>query len=73
MFFLSFSGINIDEKCLRNGVTTVADAGSAGAATFPGLKHFIMKRSNTRIKSFLHIANHGLASAGCASLQPGNV
>lgn len=70
---MSFSGINIDEKCLRNGVTTVADAGSAGAATFPGLKHFIMKRSNTRIKSFLHIANHGLASAGCASLQPGNV
>ena len=70
---MSFSGINIDEKCLRNGVTTVADAGSAGAATFPGLKHFIMKRSNTRIKSFLHIADHGLASAGCASLQPGNV
>lgn len=68
---MSFSGINIDEKCLRNGVTTVADAGSSGAATFPGLKNFIMERSNTRIKAFLHIANHGLASV--APLQPGNV
>lgn len=58
---------------MRNGVTTVADAGSAGAATFPGLKNFIMKRSNTRLKAFLHIANHGLASASCASLQTGSV
>ena len=68
---LSLAGINIDEKCLRNGVTTVADAGSSGAATFPGLKNFTMERSNTRIKAFLHIANHGLASV--APLQPGNV
>ena len=51
----------------------LADAGSAGAATFPGLKNFIMKRSNTRLKAFLHIANHGLASASCASLQTGSV
>ncbi|XP_074606507.1 deacetylase EF_0837-like isoform X2 [Acropora palmata] len=30
-------GVNVDETCLARGVTTVVDAGSAGATTFPGL------------------------------------
>ncbi|XP_067016985.1 deacetylase EF_0837-like isoform X2 [Acropora muricata] len=30
-------GVNVDETCLARGVTSVVDAGSAGATTFPGL------------------------------------
>ncbi|XP_041378420.1 deacetylase Oant_2987-like [Gigantopelta aegis] len=64
-------GINVDAHCLTRGVTTVVDAGSAGAATFAGLRKFIAEVSKTRVLAFLHIANHGLASAGCAGLVPG--
>ena len=48
------------------GVTTVVDAGSSGAMTYPGLKHFIMDKSRTRIFALLHVACHGLAGAGCS-------
>ncbi|KAL5015137.1 hypothetical protein ScPMuIL_009407 [Solemya velum] len=59
-------GINPDESCLSRGVTTVVDAGSAGASTFPGLRKFIAERSKTRVLCFLHVVLHGLASGGCA-------
>lgn len=36
-----------------------------GATTFPGLRKFIAEKSQTRVLSLLHIAAHGLASAGC--------
>ncbi len=52
-------------------MTTVADAGSSGASTFLGLKKFIMERSRTNVKAFLHVANHGLASAGCTGVDKG--
>ncbi|KAK2564556.1 Deacetylase [Acropora cervicornis] len=61
-------GVNVDETCLARGVTTVVDAGSAGATTFPGLRKFIAEKSKTRVLSLLHISAHGLASAGCTSL-----
>ena len=38
-----------------------------GASTFPGLRKFIAEKSQTRVLSLLHIAAHGLASAGCTS------
>ncbi|XP_048241149.1 deacetylase Oant_2987-like isoform X2 [Haliotis rufescens] len=37
------------------------------ASTFPGLRKFIAERSDTRLLAFLHIASHGLASAGCSA------
>ena len=37
----------------------------SGATTFPGLRKFIADKSQTRVLSLLHIAAHGLASAGC--------
>ncbi|KAK6176221.1 hypothetical protein SNE40_014545 [Patella caerulea] len=64
-------GINIDKYCLARGVTTVVDAGSSGACTFPGLKKFIAERSETRLLCFLHIASHGLAAAGCSGFGAG--
>ncbi|CAL1543798.1 unnamed protein product [Lymnaea stagnalis] len=64
-------GVNVDRMCLARGVTTVVDAGSAGSSTFPGLRKFISERSKTRVFSFLHIAQHGLASAGCVMKDSG--
>lgn len=36
-----------------------------GASTFPGLRKFIAEKSQTTVLALLHIAAHGLASAGC--------
>ncbi|KAL4220994.1 hypothetical protein ACF0H5_019258 [Mactra antiquata] len=60
-------GINPDETCLARGVTTIIDAGSAGATTFMGLRKFIVEKSKTRVRCLLHIALHGLAASGCSS------
>lgn len=64
-------GVNVDETCLARGVTTVVDAGSAGASTFPGLRKFIAEKSQTTVLALLHIAAHGLASAGCTGQAKG--
>ncbi|XP_061196886.1 deacetylase Atu3266-like [Saccostrea echinata] len=64
-------GINPDEHCLSRGVTTVVDAGSAGASTFQGLRRYVAEKCKARVLSFVHIAQHGLAAAGCASGAPG--
>ncbi|KAL9979660.1 hypothetical protein ACROYT_G017357 [Oculina patagonica] len=64
-------GIDVDDTCLARGVTTVVDAGSAGATTFPGLRKFIADKSQTRVLALLHIAAHGLAAAGCTGWVKG--
>ena len=43
-------GIPVDPYCLERGVTTVCDAGSAGATTFPGLRHFIAEQVGRETK-----------------------
>ena len=40
----------------------------AGASTFPGLKKYIIDQCKTRVLAFLHIAQQGLASAGCVGI-----
>ena len=52
-------GVEADPHCVRRGATTVYDAGSAGADTFPGFKKYVIDVSATRIKAFLHIASQG--------------
>jgi dihydroorotase len=52
-------GVNADHYCLSRGVTTVVDAGSAGYATFPNFKKFIVSNSMTRITALLHISPIG--------------
>ena len=42
---------------------------TAGCSTVKGLRKFIEERSKCRLYAFLHIASHGLASAGCAGLS----
>jgi dihydroorotase len=44
----------------RNGVTTVADAGSSGWRNFEEFKDRIIDRSKTRVLAFLNIVGHGM-------------
>lgn len=46
-------GVNPDHNCLRNGVTTAVDAGSAGASTFAAFKTAVIDRSKTRVLAFV--------------------
>jgi len=47
------------------------DGGSAGALTFPGLRHYVAERSSCQVLAFLHLAAHGLAAAGCSGPEFG--
>ena len=55
------TGVNPDLGGVHAGVTTIVDAGSAGAATFGGWRH-ILPRCETEIIPFLHICQTGLAT-----------
>lgn len=64
---------SIDPDALgpRTGVTTMVDAGSAGAGNFHGFYQNVIQQSSIRIKAFLHIAFNGLE--GCAIYAPENL
>ena len=63
-------GLEPDQVCGRTGVTTVVDAGSAGAATFAGFRHFVIERAKTRIIPFLHVSSIGLTTdKECRNLE----
>ena len=49
-------GIPADPNCIAKGVTTVVDAGSAGAHTFPGFKQYVMRVVDTRVYALLNIS-----------------
>ncbi len=54
------SALRPDGFTLRNGITTVADAGSSGWKTFPLFKQNIIDKSITRILAFLNIVGEGM-------------
>jgi dihydroorotase len=59
----SYAGDNSvypDGHTLRNGVTTVVDAGSSGWRDFPDFKDKVIDRSITRVLAFLNIVGHGM-------------
>jgi dihydroorotase len=59
----SYAGDNSvfpDGFTLRNGVTTVADAGSSGYQNFEDFKTHIIDRSKTRVLAFLNIVGAGM-------------
>src|SRR5262245_12775947 len=58
---LSRTGVNPDLAGVYSGVTTIVDAGSAGAATFGGWRH-ILPQCQTEVIPFLHICQTGLAT-----------
>jgi dihydroorotase len=54
------NGVYPDGFTLRNGVTTVADAGSSGYRNFEDFKEHIIDRSKTRVLAFLNIVGAGM-------------
>ena len=66
---VSHYGIPADSTCLATGATTVADAGSAGAATFPGFRWYIIQSVQTRVKAFLNISAMGMVSSKVGELE----
>lgn len=59
---VSHYGIEPDPTCLARGATTVVDAGSAGADTFPGFRKYVIEVSQTRILAQLNISSQGMVS-----------
>jgi dihydroorotase len=57
---VSHFGIEPDPTCLAKGATTVVDAGSAGADTFPGFRKYVIDVSATRIFAQLNISSQGM-------------
>jgi dihydroorotase len=49
-------GIPADPNCIAKGATTVLDAGSAGANTFPGLRQYVVRMVETRVYALLNIS-----------------
>ena len=53
-------GGHTDHFCRSTGVTTLCDAGSAGSATFAGLRHVIDREVHTRIRAFVNLSAIGI-------------
>jgi len=61
IFSEHFSGnIVADGQSWRSGVTTMVDAGTAGALDFGRFKERVIDKSRTRILAFVNIADHGM-------------
>ena len=56
------TGVNPDLGGVYSGVTTIVDAGSAGAATFGAFPRYIIPACHTEVIPFLHICRTGLAT-----------
>ena len=68
-FGASHYGIEPDPHCLATGTTTVVDAGSAGALTFPAFRKYVIEVAATRILPFLNIGATGMLSAEVGELE----
>ena len=66
---VSHLGLEPDPTCLARGATTVVDAGSAGADTFPGFRKFIIEVSNTRILAQLNISSQGMLTSDIGEFE----
>jgi len=62
-------GVNADVNCLNKGVTSVIDAGSSGAQTFPGLRKYIIGVSRTRILAYLNLSDLGMVTENAGELE----
>lgn len=58
---ISDLGVKPDDAGVRQGVTTVVDAGSAGQATFGGFPEYVIPASRTKVFCFLHLGSLGLS------------
>jgi dihydroorotase len=65
----SHYGLEPDPHCLGTGTTTVVDAGSAGAHTFPAFRRYVIEVAQTRILPFLNIGATGMVSPRVGELE----
>lgn len=54
--------IRAEEAGMQRGVTAMADAGSAGEASFHGLREYVIDRSPETIRAFINIGTIGLVA-----------
>jgi len=66
-------GVNADKIGPATGVTSWVDCGSAGAATFEGFLHHVIRPSRTRILPFVNLSYIGLTPAGNLSVDVGEL
>ena len=66
---VSHFGIDPDMTSLAKGATTIVDAGSAGAATFPAFRRYVIGPSDTRIYSLLNISAMGMIDMAVGELE----
>ncbi len=66
-------GIDADTVGVRQGVTTVVDAGSAGVDNFAQFVSQIVERKETEVLAWLNIARQGLAEGLAELSDPGNL
>ena len=56
------AGVPADVSLLPSGVTTGADAGSAGVATFESFRKTVIQNSLVRIKSYINVSPTGMVT-----------
>ncbi len=56
----TYWGIELDAVCLRTGVTSAVDAGSAGAYNYPAFRRWVVGGNRTNTLCFLNISSIGL-------------
>jgi dihydroorotase len=61
-------GIEPDPYFVGRGVTSVIDAGTSGAFTFPAFRRFIIERATTRIRALLHVVSIGMVAGGTPNM-----
>jgi len=59
---VGFLSIPADDAGIARGATTIIDAGSAGATTFPGFRRWIVPGARTRVKALLNLSCIGLTN-----------
>ena len=62
-------GVDADQFILPGGVTTTIDAGSSGAANFPGFRRYVIESSRIRILAFVHLGARGIQPPPATELR----
>jgi dihydroorotase len=64
------NSIRPDDFSFRTGVTTMADAGSAGWGNFETLRHTVIDRAATKVYAFVNIARLGMMTSAAEQYVP---
>ncbi len=67
---VALASIDADAIGIRTGVTTLVDAGSAGANTFPGFRKHCIERAQTPVFALLNIASIGFIVINESYIDP---